>query len=157
MVRQTQNGFTLVEMLVTLSIVGILTAIAAPSFTSLIASQNIRISASMLQSSLLQARSEAIKRNTVVTVSPNGGQWASGWTVTVLSGGEVVSSNNNSTQAVITAGTSTTLPANVQYNNAGRPSVGGGSTFKLSSSATSDIRCLNVNLSGMPMITASGC
>ena len=97
MVRQTQNGFTLVEMLVTLSIVGIFTAIAVPSFTSLIASQNIRVSASMLQSSLLQARSEAIKRNTVVMVSPSAGQqWTSGWTVTVLSGGEVVSNNNKS-------------------------------------------------------------
>ena len=156
---RAQNGFTMIEMMVTLIVVGILAAIAAPAFTSLIASQNIRTSASMLQSSLLQARSEAIKRNTGVTVSPNGGQgqWSTGWTVSVLSNGEVVSSNNKSTQAVITGGTGTSPPANVQYNNAGRPSSGGGGTFKFSSSSTSDFRCLNVDLSGMPMITTSGC
>jgi type IV fimbrial biogenesis protein FimT len=151
MVRRAQNGFTLIEMLTTLIIVGILAAIAAPAFTSLIASQNIKTSASMLQSSLLLARSEALKRNTVVTVTPNGGQWASGWTVAVSATSETLSSNNKSTQAVVTG------PASVQYNNAGRPSAGGGSTFKFSSASTSDIRCLNVDLSGMPMITTSGC
>ena len=153
MVKCVQNGFTMIEMMVTLIVVGILAAIAAPAFTSLIASQNIRTSVSMLQSSLLQARSEAIKRNAIVTVSPNGGQWVSGWTVSVLASGEVISSNNKITQAVITG----PAPASVQYNNSGRPSAGGGSTFKFSSSLTSDIRCLNVDLSGMPMITTSGC
>lgn len=151
MVTRLQQGFTMVEMLTTLIIVGILAGMAVPAFTSLIASQKVKTSASMLQSSLLLARSEALKHNTGVTVSPVGGQWASGWTVAVSSTSEVLSNNNKSTQAAITG------PASVQYNNAGRASTGGGSTFKFSSSSTSDIRCLNVDLSGMPMITTSGC
>ena len=154
MVTRAEGGFTMVEMLTTLTIVGILASLAAPAFTSLIASQKVKTSASMLQSSLLMARSEAIKRNTDVTVSPINGNWASGWTVTVVvsSTSEVLANNNKSTQASITGG-----PTSVQYNNAGRAPTGGGNTFKFSSSSTSDIRCLNVDLSGMPMITTSGC
>jgi type IV fimbrial biogenesis protein FimT len=151
MVRRTQGGFTLIEMLTTLIIVGILASIAAPAFTSLIASQQVKTSASMLQSSLLLARSEAVKRNTDVTVTPIGGQWASGWTVAVSATSEILSNNNKSMQVTVTG------PASIQYNNAGRTSAGGGSTFKFSSASTSDIRCLNVDLSGMPMITTSGC
>ena len=105
----------------------------------------------MLQSSLLLARSEAAKRNTDVTVTPLGGQWASGWTVAVSATSETLSNNNKSMQLTITG------PASIQYNNAVRASAGGGSTFKFSSASTSDIRCLNVDLSGMPMITTSGC
>ncbi len=151
MVTRTQHGFTMIEMLVTLSIVGILAMLAAPAFTSFIASQKIKTSASMLQSSLLSARSEALKRNADVIVSPVGGQWASGWTVAVLATSEVLSSNNQGTQAVISG------PASIDYNNAGRVSSGGGSAFRFSSPSTSDIRCLNIGLSGMPTITSSGC
>ena len=154
MVKLTNHfcGFTLVEMLVTLAVVGILAGIAAPAFTSFVASQKVGSSASMLQSSLLTARSEAIKRNAKVTVAPIGGSWASGWTVAVSSTNEVIANNNKSTSASITGG-----PASVTYNNAGRVSAGGGNTFKFSASSTSNIRCLNVDLSGMPMIALSGC
>lgn len=154
MVKSIHNsgGFTLVEMLVTLAVAGILAGIAVPAFTSLVASQKVGTSASMLQSSLLTARSEAIKRNTKVTVAPIGGLWTSGWTVAVSSTSEVLANNNKSTSASITGG-----PASVTYNNAGRVSAGGGSTFKFSASATSNIRCLNVDLSGMPMLALSGC
>ncbi len=151
MVMRLQHGFTMVEMLVTLIIVGILAGLAAPAFTSLVASQNIKTSASMLQSSLLAARSEALKRNTDVIVSPIGGQWASGWTVAVSATGEVLTNNNKASQAVIAG------PSGITYNNAGRVSSGGGGSFKFSSAATSDIRCLNIGLSGMPTITISGC
>ena len=145
-----QKGFTMIEMLVTLIIVGILAGLAAPAFTTFIAGQNIRTSASMLQSSLLFARSEALKRNTDVIVSPVGGQWASGWMVAVTATGETLSNNNKVSQATIAG------PASITYNNAGRISSGG-AVFKFSSTVTSDIRCLNIGLSGMPTITASGC
>ena len=145
-----QKGFTMIEMLVTLIIVGILAGLAAPAFTSFIAGQNIRAASSMLQSSLLFARSEALKRNADVIVSPVGGQWASGWTVAVSATAEALSNNNKVSHAVVAG------PASITYNNAGRISSGG-ATFKFSSTQSGDIRCLNIGLSGMPTITTSGC
>lgn len=56
-------GFTLVEALVTVSILGILLAVAAPSFVDWIATQRVKSSASELLTDIRFARGEAIKRN----------------------------------------------------------------------------------------------
>lgn len=85
-----QHGFTMIELLVTIGIAGILMALAAPSFTTFI--QNTRLSSTtqLLISDLNQARSEAIKRNVHVLVcTPNNAQtdcaastnWQTGWLV----------------------------------------------------------------------------
>lgn len=148
---QNYNGFTLVELLVTIAVFAILAGIAMPSFTSLIAGQKIRTSVSMLQSSLMTARSEALKRSTNVTVSPIGGLWSSGWTTVVSSTGENLFNLNNTTSATISG------PASIVYNNAGRVAVNSGATFKFSSPETGDFRCLTVDLSGLPMVFSTGC
>ncbi len=148
--RRTLAGFTMIEMLVTLAVVGILAGIAAPSFTSVVASQKVKTSASMLQSSLLAARSEALKHNANVTVAPIGGIWTAGWTIAVVSTGEILANNNKSTSATIAG------PASITYNNAGRVS-GSSGVFKFSSPSTSNIVCLRIELSGLPMTASSGC
>ena len=56
--------------------------IAVPSFNELIASQRVQMAAMDVFTSLLRARSEAIKQNTDVTLSP-AGTWTAGWTVAV--------------------------------------------------------------------------
>ncbi len=79
-------GFTLIELLITISIAGVLLAIAIPSFTSSIVSNRLTASANELVSALNLARSEAIKRGEQVTVESIGstsGQWDSGWNVFV--------------------------------------------------------------------------
>src|SRR5258708_33378493 len=63
-------GFTVVELVVTISIAAILTTVAVPSFSGLIASQRAKTVASELFASLLKTRAEAIMRNANVTVSP---------------------------------------------------------------------------------------
>jgi prepilin-type N-terminal cleavage/methylation domain-containing protein len=55
-------GFTLVELIVTITIVGILAALAAPAITTLIANQRLSSQANDLLSDLTFSRSEAIKR-----------------------------------------------------------------------------------------------
>lgn len=61
-----QKGFSLVEMLVVLVIAGIALAIAVPNLQDMIISARTRSIAESIQSGLLLARSEAIKRNAMM-------------------------------------------------------------------------------------------
>lgn len=75
-------GFTLIEMMVTITIVAILAAAAVPSFQQLIANQRIKTASFDLFSALNYARSEAIKRNASVTLragATGDGLWSTGW------------------------------------------------------------------------------
>lgn len=76
--RQKQLlGFTLPEMMVTVAILGILTAIAAPSFTGMLERRRLVSAAEAIMSDLRWARGEAIKRNDDVTVTfTDGATWA---------------------------------------------------------------------------------
>ena len=76
-----QSGFTAIELMVVVSIVAILAALAAPSFTPLIERWRVRQAAENLTSSLYFARSEAIKRGGGVALDATGG-WDQGWRIT---------------------------------------------------------------------------
>lgn len=67
-VRAGTAGFTLIELMVTLAVVGILAAVAVPAMTSLIAGNRLAGASGELASSLQLARSEAIRRNAQVTI-----------------------------------------------------------------------------------------
>ena len=67
-VRRLVAGFTAIELMVVVSIVAILAALAGPSFTPLIENWRVRESAEQLQSTLYYARSEAIKRGGQVVI-----------------------------------------------------------------------------------------
>lgn len=91
--RHFAAGFTAVELMVVVSIVAILAALAGPSFTPLIENWRVRESAEQLQATLYYARSEAIKRGGQVVIQkiPNNtngcsnaketNEWGCGWIV----------------------------------------------------------------------------
>lgn len=62
------SGFTLVELLVTIGVASILLAIAVPSFNQLMVANRLTTQANDFVSAINFARSEAIKRNTSVSL-----------------------------------------------------------------------------------------
>lgn len=77
-------GFTLVELMITLTIAGILLTIGVPSFQNMIRNNRTVTNANNLVTALNLARSEAIKRGVPVTVKRKGTtseNWDSGWDV----------------------------------------------------------------------------
>jgi type IV fimbrial biogenesis protein FimT len=92
---RSHGGFTLIEMIITIVVLGILLGIAVPSFRNASLSSQLRSAANDFIATANFARSEAIKRGTPVTmcVSADGsscaaGGWEQGWIV--LSGTTVL-------------------------------------------------------------------
>jgi len=80
---RTTDGITLVELLVTVSVASILATVAVPSLYSVINNNRLTTVTNTLLSSFYLTRSEAIKRNTRVTMAANNGNWKNGWVVFV--------------------------------------------------------------------------
>lgn len=75
----SQSGVTLIELLLTVAIMGVLAAIAAPSFNSWIQNSQIRNAANSIQDGLQHARTEAVRRNTATQfVFGDGSSWTMG-------------------------------------------------------------------------------
>ena len=85
----TSSGFTLVELLVTMVVFGILASIAIPSFSDLIKNSRLATETNDLMSDLAYARSEAARQGKRVTlcVSSNGTSCGTG---SAWAGGRIV-------------------------------------------------------------------
>src|SRR4051812_15986746 len=74
-------GFTLIEVVIVMFLAALLATLAAPMYRNLSLNQNVRTAATSMQSTMLFARSEAIKRAQNVSIVPNASDWKNGWTV----------------------------------------------------------------------------
>lgn len=146
------RGFTLPELLAVVAVMAILATVAAPSFSELIASQRAKGAASDMFASLLRTRSEAIKRNTEVTLAPSGTTWASGWSIAHPTDDDVLLEDRG---AVL--GATITGPTSVTYLPNGRVKGTTPPEFDIEVSGAGQHRCIAVDLSGRPYQTSSEC
>ncbi|WP_006788250.1 GspH/FimT family pseudopilin [Thiorhodospira sibirica] len=82
------NGFTLVELMVTVAVAAILLTVAIPGFDALMQEQRAATQSNHLLTALNLARSEAVKRGARVSACPSsngtacsGSDWTVGWMV----------------------------------------------------------------------------
>lgn len=91
------TGFTLIELIITITIAGILIALAAPAMRSFVLDQRLTTQANEFIADLNYARSEAIRRGTSVAICRQGGTPASPSCNSSASwgGGRIVFVDNN--------------------------------------------------------------
>jgi len=128
-------GFTLIELVVTVAVGAILTAIAIPAFQSFVMNDRDSAQVNSLAYSFNYARSEAVKQDLAggVTVCPsnggglpcNGAAWQQGWIVyytdangvnQILQTVPALSSNNSNT---VTAGGSANAAVGITFLSSG--------------------------------------
>lgn len=146
-------GFTLVELLVSVVVLGILASLGTSGFQFLIESQRSKNASFEMLSSLSLARSEAIKRNNFVTLTPTDStNWGKGWAITyidaITSDTKTIKSQSELKKIVISQGSNT-----IVYAPTGRVQASP-SPFLLdvSTNLTENARCIKIELSGMPRV-----
>jgi type IV fimbrial biogenesis protein FimT len=146
-----QRGFTIIEIIVVVAIMGVLLTIAAPSFVTFTSSQKVKTASFDLYAAMMFARSEAIKRKVNVTVAAAGGDWKNGWTVQAAGVGTPLR-----IQDPLSGVTFSNTTTSVIYRLDGRLTSGAalGVLIQPETANTSiKNRCIRVDLTGLPKST----
>lgn len=122
-----EKGLSLLELLITLSIAGLLALTSISTASELISRFRLQTFTQNLIHSLALARSEAVRRNMRVTVSSNNDHWEDGWIMfvdannnTIQDADETILQYGKSTQQ-ITIKTDSKIKSYVSYLPSGEP------------------------------------
>jgi type IV fimbrial biogenesis protein FimT len=110
------SGFTLVELMITVSLMAILLALAIPSYQRFIQRARIDTEATNLQSFLMLARGESIKRGQNIWISNGNGGWAGSLTAFVDRNGNRTQESGEPTIGVLAALSETVLVPSEQVS-----------------------------------------
>ena len=147
-VRDRVRGFTIMELMVVMAIVGVLASFAVPAMRDMVLSARLRTAVSDLYSTLVFARAEAIKRNANIVITPVGGDWRSGWNVT--SGATVLKTQDALLSTLDSLGGTA-----ITYRGNGRVTVAATFVFAFTTEYPSlAARCVRIDASGRPNTTS---
>lgn len=150
--KNKSAGFTLIELMVVVTVLIILAAVAVPSFNNIIANQRIKSASYELYASLMITRSEAIKRNRDVTIARVGSNWNEGWTITA--GSDVIKQHSALNKISVS-----NAPASLVFRRTGRLAAASAPSFQFDVDPVnaSFKRCISLDLSGLPKTAKGAC
>ncbi|MGQ0586559.1 MAG: GspH/FimT family pseudopilin [Gammaproteobacteria bacterium] len=164
--RQGSAGFTLLEVLMVMAVLGILASLAIPGFGYLAASTKVKGASTELYLAMVRARNEAVKRNRNVAVVADAAGWGMGWQI--IADGDNDGAFNPADaddRVVVTQGelrrvTITMAATSVVFRSSGRAS-GAAPQFSVTSEDQDrkvDLqRCVQVDLTGRPYVKDGAC
>ncbi|WP_353237902.1 GspH/FimT family pseudopilin [Limnohabitans sp.] len=167
------HGFTLLEALVAMALLGILVGLAAPAMSGLRTRQQLQGQGEAFLNSLVLARSEALRRQQRVSICAQGldaqcdtlGRWQQGWLVFadtnhngLRDSGEVLIEARSAVPVAIQVGVSNTVKTYFSYNAEGRSASASGAfmagTWRFCRPGSSAGWQVVVNALGRPRIEA---
>lgn len=168
------SGFTLIELMVTLAVAAILITVAVPSLRTIIQNNRITTQTNELVTAFNLARSEAIKRATLISVCASStgvscaGNWEQGWIVFTDPGNDgAVTAGTDEILRVwdaLTGGTTITAATNggaaisdFRYDRLGAASLTGAFVFNIPDCTGNQKRTVQVANSGRVSTSRSAC
>ena len=80
-VKSVSSGFTLIELMIIIAILGVLFAVAQPSMKTMLVNHQADSLVSELELDVQFARNMAINRTSIISIRPLGGSWGNGWRI----------------------------------------------------------------------------
>jgi prepilin-type N-terminal cleavage/methylation domain-containing protein len=154
--RRGQAGFTAAEILVVLTIVGIMVAIAIPSLSNMLQTQAVRSASYDLNADLTFARSEAISRGVNVSVVGTATtDYKQGWSINEAGGPSTLRTQGSRDSKI----TFISNMGTVTFDRTGRVTTGA-AQWEIKPTGTSQDyqkRCIKLDPSGRPRTNEGVC
>ncbi len=168
------SGFSLIELIITLTVAGILLAIAVPNFSGFLARNRLTAQINDFSADLSTARVAAIKHNRIAGVCTSNtgtgcvaGNWANGWMVfvdtdnsggwsandIVVSAHESLPGGGGSSNTLVSAGGF----SQILYNKTGIVLTGVTDTYTLCDPKAHLSRILSISFTGTPSVIEGTC
>jgi len=159
MMYPESRGFTLLELMIVVSIVAVIASLAGPSFSTLISSRQADLASARLKQDLIFARNSAKTEGQNVAVAPVSDEFENGWTVTGVSDGRTLRQAGALGAGVnVTSGTTTAAP--IIFSGISGGVIGGaGDVLQVRSAGCSGDSDADITIlpSGQIFVTDVGC
>lgn len=162
----SQRGFSLIELMIVIALIGIIAGGAIELFGSLMQNQRARSASFEVYSNLTIARSEALKRGVNVSIFPiNASDWSRGWEIWYpdasspddmpdgSSKGRMIRAQSEISGVAMV--TNTTPLNSLVFSRTGRPVTSPSPRFGIT--AVSSKKCILLELSGSPRTITGDC